>query len=260
MASAFDGSGIVRAALEAGASAVAIAAAASDDSVRARMNEAFARGDFATWPYDAGYAARAGDPRALLPGVRSVVCVALAYAHAPPAGRGPLTGRVSNYAWSADYHAQMRALLERIAEQIDELAGGPATRVVCDTAPFAERAYAARAGLGWVGKHTNLIVPGVGSHVFLGEILTTLELEPGAPSKKSCGSCRRCIAVCPTGALRGDYTIDATRCISDLTQRTDAIPRELRPLLGDWVWGCDLCQEVCPPTRRAPPRAGRAFA
>ncbi len=250
----------MRAALDEGASAVAIAAAAGDEVARARMEASFARGDLATWGYDAAYAAAAGDPGALLPGTRSVICIALAYAHEAPAGRGPLTGRVSNYAWSADYHARLRALLERVAARIDESAGAPVTRVACDTAPLAERAYAARAGLGWVGKHTNLIVPALGSYVFLGEILTTLALEPDAPSKKSCGSCARCVTACPTRALRGDYTIDATRCISDLTQRTGAIPRELRALLGDWIWGCDLCQAVCPPTLRASPRADRAFA
>jgi epoxyqueuosine reductase len=251
---------VVRAALEAGAGAVAIASAVADGAARERMKAAFARGDFTRWGYDRTYAERAADATALLPAARSVVCVALAYAHEPPAGRPPLSGRVSNYAWSADYHARVRVVLERIAADIDELAGKRATRIVCDTAPLAERAYAARAGLGWVGKHTNLIVPAAGSYVFLGEIVTTLALEPDAPSKKSCGSCRRCVTACPTGALRGDYTIDASRCISDLTQRTDAIPRDLRPLLGDWVWGCDLCQAVCPPTRRASPRADRAFA
>ncbi|MGP6159974.1 MAG: tRNA epoxyqueuosine(34) reductase QueG, partial [Vulcanimicrobiaceae bacterium] len=250
----------MRAALDAGASAVAIAPAVRDETARARMEASFARGDLSTWGFDGTYAERAADAAALLPGARSVVCVALAYAHEAPPGRGPLTGRVSNYAWSADYHARMRSVLERIARRIDEVAGGAVTRVVCDTAPLAERAYAARAGLGWVGKHTNLIVPSAGSFVFLGEILTTLALEPDVPSKKSCGRCSRCVAVCPTRALRGDYTIDATRCISDLTQRRDAIPRELRPLIGDWVWGCDLCQAVCPPTRRASPRGDPAFA
>ena len=225
---------VVRAALEAGASAVAIASAVADGAARERMEAAFARGDFTTWGYDRTYAERAADATALLPATRSVVCVALAYAHEPPPGRPPLSGRVSNYAWSADYHARVRAVLERIAADIDELAGKRATRIVCDTAPLAERAYAARAGLGWVGKHTNLIVPALGSYVFLGEIVTTLALEPDAPSKKSCGSCRRCVAACPTGALRGDYTIDASRCISDLTQRTDAIPRGLRPPRRTW--------------------------
>ena len=188
-----------------------------------------------------------------------MVCVAVAYA-APAPGRPPLHGRVSNYAWSRDYHVRLRALLNRVARALDDLAGEPVSAVVCDTAPLAERALAARAGLGWTGKHTNLIVPGAGSFVFLGEVITTLELEPGAPLAKSCGRCRRCVDACPTGALRGDYTIDATRCIADLTQRTDAVPRELRPLVGDWVWGCDLCQDACPPTRLAGANGSPAFA
>ena len=250
----------LRVAREAGAGAVAFAAAAVDAPARNRMAAAFARGDFATWAYDAAYSAAASDPATILPGARSVVCVAVPYAAPPPESRAPLAGRVSNYAWSADYHVRMRAILERIARALDEAAGAPVTRIVCDTAPLAERAFAARAGLGWVGKHTNLIAPGLGSFVFLGEIVTTLELAPDAPLKKTCGACTRCVDVCPTRALRGDYTIDATRCISDLTQRTDAIPRALRPLIGDWVWGCDLCQLVCPPTRLGAARADAAFA
>ncbi len=250
----------MRAAREAGAGAVAVASAAADPAAASRMRHAFARGDFATWGYDDGYAERAAAPEALLPGAASVVCVAVPYATPAPAGRGPLTGRVSNYAWSADYHVRVRELLTAVAATVDDLAGGPATRIVCDTAPLAERAFAARAGLGWVGKHTNLIAPALGSFVFLGEIVTTLEVEPDRPLAKSCGSCARCVDVCPTGALRGDYTIDATRCISDLTQRTDGIPRALRPLIGEWVWGCDLCQDVCPPTRRAALGGARAFA
>jgi len=132
--------------------------------------------------------------------------------------------------------------------------------VVCETAPLAERAFAARAGLGWIGKHTSLIVHGLGSAVFLGEIVTTLELEPDPPLRTSCGSCTRCIDICPTGALRGDGTMDATRCISDLTQRRDAIPRALRPLVGTWVWGCDLCNDACPPSRIAGRAGDPAFA
>jgi epoxyqueuosine reductase len=168
----------------------------------------------------------------------------------------PLTGRVSNYAWSADYHHRVKAMLAQIAQRIDEAAGEPVTAIACDTKPLAERAFAARAGLGWVGKHTNLINPHAGSFVFLGEIVTTLPLEPDAPLQKTCGSCTRCVSACPTGALRGNYTIEATRCIADLTQRTDAIPREMRPLIGTWVWGCDLCQIACPPNERVTVRAG----
>ncbi len=250
---------IERAALAAGADAVAIAPAATDERTELRLREAFARGDFATWKYDDAYAARAASPDSLLPAARSVVCIAVGYATRAPKVRDARRGRVSNYAWSLDYHGRMHEILQRVASEIDALAGGVASAVVCDTAPLAERAFAVRAGLGWQGKHTNLIVPRIGSFAFLGEVVTTLALPPDAPLRKSCGSCSRCVDACPTGALRGDYTIDAGRCISDLTQRTDAVPHELRPLMGDWIWGCDLCQDVCPPTKRAAPTARPAF-
>jgi len=251
---------IRRVAREAGATAVAIADATRSIETFERLAASFARGDLQTWGYDAAYAARASDPAAILPGARSVVCVAVSYATRAPARRAPLHGRVSNYAWSADYHVRVRGILERIAHEIDDVAGTTATRIACDTAPLAERAFAASAGLGWIGKHTNLIAPSLGSFVFLGEIVTTLALPPDIPLRTSCGSCARCVAACPTGALRGDYTIDATRCISDLTQRTDGIPRPLRVALGDWVWGCDLCQAACPPTQLARSVANDAFA
>jgi epoxyqueuosine reductase len=249
---------VVAAALAAGADAVRIAPASPSAQTRSALRASFARGDLAAWPYDDAYADRASDPGTLLAGAQSIICVALAYA--TPAGRRPRgSGRVSNYAWSADYHRPMRALLEQAALAIDELAGAPVTAIACDTAPLAERAFAAVAGLGWVGKHTNVIVPGIGSFVFLGEIVTSLALVADTPLRKTCGACTRCVDVCPTGALRGDYTIEATRCISDLTQRRAPIPRALRGLIGDWVWGCDLCQDVCPPTVRG--RLGsRAFA
>ncbi len=179
------------------------------------------------------------------------------YATVAPSTPSRLRGRVSNYAWSPDYHRRLRELLGAVAREIDTAAGTHATAVVCDTRPLAERALAARSGLGWIGKHTNLISPSLGSFVFLGEVVTTLELPPDAPSRKSCGACRRCVNACPTQALRGDYTIDANRCISDLTQRTDAIPANMRPLLGDWVWGCDICQLVCPPTQSARPASSQ---
>ncbi len=214
------------------------------------MIASFDRGDLATWGYDATYAQRATEPSDVLPGARSVLCVALPYARPRPHERRG-RGRVSNYAWSADYHARMRTLLHGVACAIEAAAGERCTAIVCDTAPLAERAYAAHAGVGWIGKHTNLIAKDAGSFVFLGEIVTTLALPPDAPLRTSCGACTRCVGACPTGALRGDYTIDATRCISDLTQRTGEIPRALRPLVGTWVWGCDLCQTACPPTQRA---------
>ncbi len=233
-----------------GAAEVRVATASADGEARKRMRASFARGDLATWPYDGAYAARANDPAALLEGARSVVCLAFAYA-TPQPRHAPLRGRVSNYAWSRDYHRRVRTALDGVARALDAAAGERVTAVACDTRPLAERAVAARAGLGWIGKHTNLISPKSGSFVFLGEVITTLTLPPDPPLRKSCGACARCVDVCPTRALRGDYTIDATRCIADLTQRTDEIPRELRPLIGDWVWGCDLCQLACPPTQAA---------
>jgi len=251
---------IERVALAAGAGAVRIAPAFVDAATRDRMAASFARGDLATWGFDVGYAAQAADPRAVLASARSVVCVAVPYALPEPRADGELRGRVSNYAWSPDYHPRVRAMLQTIADAIDAAAGANVTAIACDTAPLAERAFAASAGLGWVGKHTNLISPELGSFVFLGEVVTSLDLAPDAPLRKSCGSCSACVSACPTGALRGDYSIDATRCISDLTQRTDGIPRELRPLVGTWIWGCDLCQIACPPTRLARPPVDPANA
>ena len=223
-----------------------------------RLLASFERDDLSTWTYGAPYAARAAAPQTLLPGAVTVICIAVPYA-TEYATREPLRGRVSNYAWSSDYHRRMRAILAELAAMIEADAGPGSAAIACDTAPLAERAFAARAGLGWIGKHTNLINPGYGSFVFLGEIVTTVGFEADPPLRKSCGACTRCVDQCPTGALRGDYTIDANRCIADLTQRTDSIPRALRALVGTWVWGCDICQLVCPPTMQAPRAAGAAF-
>ena len=241
---------VVRAGLESGAGAVRVVSVGEDVRTRERLRRAIVRGDLATWRYDETYAERASDARAILPGARTAVCIAVPYATPAPKARG-LRGRVSNYAWSRDYHRRLRPILEAIAHVLDAAAEEEVCAIALDTKPLAERALAASGGLGWVGKHTNLINPELGSFIFLGEVLTTLELPPDQPSRKSCGSCARCVDACPTGALRGDYTMDATRCISDLTQRTDAIPRAMRPLVGQWVWGCDLCQIACPPTQRA---------
>jgi len=245
-------------ALALGASELRVAPAAEDLNAREAMRAAFGRGDFATWPYGDDYAVKASSPQSILDGARSVISIAVPYRTPAPAPV-PLAGRVSNYAWSPDYHHRVKALLRDVASAIDRAAGACVTAIACDTKPLAERAYAARSGVGWIGKHTNLIAPSAGSFVFLGEIVTTLDLPADPPLRKSCGACTRCIPACPTGALRGDYTIDATRCISDLTQRKDPIPRNLRPLIGLWVWGCDLCQLACPPNARAAAPVDRAY-
>jgi epoxyqueuosine reductase len=244
----------VRTARELGAGDVRVVSAFADAATRQRMRASFERGDLATWHYTDRYARAAADPSQLLKDAKAVICVAVPYASSLANVREPLRGRVSNYAWFGDYHVRLRALLNEVARCIDAAAGEAVTAIACDTRPLAERAFAARAGVGWVGKHTNLISPHLGSFVFLGEIVTTLPLPADAALRKSCGTCARCVEACPTQALRGDYTIDATRCIADLTQRTDGIPREMRPLVGTWVWGCDICQIVCPPTAIAAKR------
>lgn len=191
-------------------------------------------------------ARRSSCPAAVLPGARSVICVGLSYW----AGRRPEPpghGRVARYAWGRDYHQVMGEKLAAFAGSLEQAFGGE-HRWHADTGPLMDKALAARAGLGWYGKNTNVLTESFGSFLFLGEIVTTLDLAPDLPIARDCGSCRLCAAACPTGALHDDYTIDATLCISYLTiEHRGAIARELRPQMGPWVFGCDICQDVCPP-------------
>ncbi len=195
-------------------------------------------------------ARRAAGPQELLPGARSVIVVGLSYLpadeQASPAGG--LAGKVARYAQWTDYHVVMKEKLRLLASALHREPGRPVrTRVFVDDGPLLERAVAQRAGVGWFGKNTNILTPTHGSWVFLGALATDLALEPDAPLKKTCGDCARCIPACPTGAIVEPYVLNATRCISYLTiECRGPIPRSLRPLVGDWVFGCDLCQEACP--------------
>jgi epoxyqueuosine reductase len=190
------------------------------------------------------------DPRNLHAGARSILAVGVAYA-----GRGPERpddgvprGRIARYAWGADYHDLLKRRMRALHADLEALVERPVeARFLVDTARIVDRAVAARAGLGWYGKHSCLIVPGHGSWVLLGEMLLDLDLEPDAPLDRDCGRCAICLDRCPTGAIVAPYTIDTPRCLSFQTiEQRGAIPREIRPLLGDWVFGCDVCQEVCP--------------
>ncbi len=211
--------------------------------------------------------ARRRDLNVILPGVRALVVVALDYTtHAIPASilRDPRRGRISAYAWGADYHDVMLPRLEALADWLREKSGQDVvSKAYVDTGAILERDHAQQAGLGFVGKNTLLIHPLRGSCFFLGELLTTLEFDAyDAPHNGiSCGRCTRCQNACPTQAFPRPYTLDARRCISYLTiELKGAIPPELRPSMGNWVYGCDECQNVCPFVRRfARPTAERAF-
>jgi epoxyqueuosine reductase len=205
-----------------------------------------------------GYMARADrverrmDPGRIVPGVSSVICVGLNYypgVLADDRDRDPAYGLISNYAWGLDYHDVMLPRLEQLAAFARAEAGREVSyRVYVDTGPVLERAYAARAGLGFIGKNTCLIHPKMGSWLFLGEVLIDVELAPTSEQGRvGCGTCRRCLDACPTGALVEPYVLDARRCISYLTiELKGPIPHRLRPLVGNWIYGCDVCQVVCP--------------
>ena len=199
---------------------------------------------------------RASDPQTLLPGVRSIIAVALSYLpqEEERMSEGQPAGTVARYARWTDYHQVMKSKLRALALALSQQVGRPVrSRVFVDDGPLLERAVAQRASLGWFGKNANILTPTHGSWVFLGAVLTDLELEPDVPLKKSCGNCTLCIDACPTGAIIAPYVIDARRCISYLTIGCRGmIPRDLRPLVGDRGFGCDVCQEVCPVNRDVP--------
>ncbi len=215
------------------------------------------------------------DPCKLLPGARSVIVVAHQYRQARDertgqdggprpmerAGSSGPRGRIARYAWGRDYHRVMRRKLMALADALRAAIGEPfETRVCVDTAPIIEREAGAAAGVGWIGKNTLLIHPRLGSFFFLGEIITTLELPPSPVVTDHCGSCRRCLDACPTGALDAPYRMDARRCIAYLTiEHRGPVPADLQPLMGDWVYGCDVCQDVCPFNAKAPPTREPAY-
>ncbi|HUI05941.1 MAG TPA: tRNA epoxyqueuosine(34) reductase QueG [Verrucomicrobiae bacterium] len=220
------------------------------------------------------HAAKRAEPRRVLADARSVVVVAMNYftgdspppsfGHSVPAkqGEGMGEGRVARYAWGErDYHEVLGEKLKRLADHVCEF-GGPGTRALSyvDTGPILERDLAQRAGVGFIGKHTNLISRRLGNWIFLGQVLTNLELESGQPELEYCGTCHRCIDACPTRAIVAPYQLDARLCISYLTiELKGAIPVELRPAIGDRIFGCDDCLEVCPWNRFAQRSPVREF-
>jgi epoxyqueuosine reductase len=207
-------------------------------------------------------------PDALLPEAKSIIALAMFYLSEQPdeeteqaSERGP-RGRISRYAWGDDYHEVIKPKLQQFAEWLrayarQELGEEAQTRLFVDTGRMVDRAVAQRAGLGWYGKNTNILTKGWGSWVFLAEIVTNLPLTPDEPLKTGCGNCEICLHACPTGALPAPYVLDNTRCISYLTiELRGSIPIELRPLMGNLIFGCDICQQVCPVNQLAERRLG----
>lgn len=192
------------------------------------------------------------DPTRYLPWARSVIALGLAYRSGQEVSADPDRGAISSYAWGRDYHAVVRARLETLRASIAAAAPGTRTHPFVDTSPVLEKGLAEAAGIGWRGKHSNVIAQRAGSWFFLSGLLTDLELPPDGVARDYCGTCVRCIDVCPTGAIVRPYVVDARRCIAYLTiEHRGSIDRELRPLLGNHVFGCDDCQDVCPWNRHA---------
>lgn len=220
-----------------------------------------AQGHHGTMDYLAGERSRTrrADPREILPECKSILVLATAYpspvGKGMSEGQGEGEGHIASYARGADYHEVLPARMQELVQFIEAQVGGPVkNRYYTDTGPILERDLAQQAGIGWIGKNTCLIHPKRGSYFFISEILLDLELDPDPPFiTDHCGTCTRCIEACPTACILPNRTLDATRCISYLTiELKDDIPVELRDKMGSWVFGCDICQMVCPWNRFAP--------
>ena len=247
---------VKRYARELGFDLVGIASAESFDDHQAITLQRLRDGLMDGLPWFTEARVRRGcNPEELLPGARSVITVGMSYYVPDDRGEnraGP-GGKVARYSWGDDYHKVMKERLKDMAEGLAPRLGRSVKgRWYVDDGPMLDRAAAQRGGIGWFGKNTNILTSTHGSWVFLGQLVTDLALEPDPPLKKTCGSCVSCIDACPTGAIVAPYVIDNTLCISYLTiENRGPIPRHLRPLMYDWVFGCDICQDVCPVNRKA---------
>lgn len=242
-----------------GFDACGIAEVASADTEALFFDRWIAEGCHAGMKYMENYRDIRLNPAGLVEGARSVISVALNYY--PAVKQSPDAPRISYYAYGKDYHLVVKDKLRQLWQYITDLVPVfDTTRIFTDSAPILERYWAWKAGLGWIGKNTNLIIPGKGSFFFLGEIVTTLELDYDRPQANRCGSCRRCLDACPTGALDRPGHLDAGKCLSYLTiEHKGDIPTEQAARLGNRLYGCDTCQEVCPWNRFARPTREAAF-
>ena len=228
-----------------------------------RLQEWLRRGYHGTMAWMARDPDRRAHPQIVLPGCRSIISLGMNYDSGLRAFEGRGHGRIARYAWGKDYHGVLGDRLALLENKVRDLAPEAITRSYVDTGPVMEKAWAQQAGLGWIGKHSNLVSSDHGSWLVLGEILTTLELPPDVPATDLCGTCSLCIQACPTNAIVEPYVVDATRCISYLTiefrgPRRD-MPVDLTARMGNHIFGCDDCLDVCPFNLRAEPTTEPAF-
>ncbi len=248
------------AALDLGFSFVGVAKAEFMDEEARRLEAWLNQGYQGRMAYLENHFDKRVDPTKLVPGARSVVSLMYNY-HNPDGQEDPEAPKISQYAYGEDYHFVVKRKLRQLVDWITTHIGKVEGRVFVDSAPVLERDWARRSGIGWVGKHTLLIHPRAGSYFFLAELISDLELEPDSPTKDYCGTCTRCIEACPTDAIAASgYVLDASRCISYLTiELRDAIPTEFKGKMENWMFGCDICQEVCPWNRFAKRHTEPAF-
>ncbi len=249
-------------AIEIGFSGIGISPARALDTESARLTEWLSRGFHGNMAWLEREPEKRVDPRILLPGARSVIVVILNYFTDHEYTDDPAFGKISRYAWGDDYHAVMREKLSALLDWI-KLESPDANGKICvDTAPIMDKAWAVRAGLGWVGKHSNLITTTLGSWVFIGEIILDIDLDHDTEMVADhCGTCTACIDACPTNAIVAPYVVDSRQCISYATieLRDENIPAAISENLTGWLYGCDICQEVCPWNRFEKPSAESRF-
>ncbi len=234
-------------ALDLGCTRVGIARAESLTAEGGRLREWLSRGFQAGMSWMERNVERRTDPRNVLPGAKSVIAIAVNYYTPGRHADREESGKISRYAWGDDYHDILGRRLDALVRWMGTEFPGSESKVYVDTGPVMEKAWAQRAGIGWEGKHTNVITRDVGSWVFLGDILTTLELDPDAPATDHCGTCTRCIDACPTRAIVEPYVVDSSLCISYLTiEHRGELPDHLAKDFNGWIYGCDICQDVCP--------------
>ncbi|MFA6456120.1 MAG: tRNA epoxyqueuosine(34) reductase QueG [Bacteroidota bacterium] len=234
-------------ALELGLHKIGIARAEALTVEGVHLKDWLDRGNHASMRWMESNVEKRTDPRTIVPNAQSVISVAVNYYTQQQHASDGESGKISRYAWGDDYHIHVTKRIQTLFECIKQWAPEFEGRYYVDTGPVMDKAWAARAGLGWQGKHTNLITKEFGSWVFLGEIITTLKLEYDQPMEDFCGTCTACIDACPTDAIHQPYVVDSNKCISYLTiEHRGEIAKELGKNFDHWIYGCDICQDVCP--------------